>query len=126
MIEFTQHIKSKTNHKTVFMITLYPALQISICSSYYSPFYSAEIEFIIEMRTSRAFRVKYGRNCPIVMRGRFLPLDTQLTSASPALTFVAFCAPIPHGVEEGDNMSQNSTFQSQHTLDMKIAEMTEK
>ncbi|XP_070804276.1 neuronal PAS domain-containing protein 4-like [Pituophis catenifer annectens] len=84
-----------------------------------------EIEFIIEMRTSRAFRVKYGRNRPIVMRGRFLPLDTQLTSTSPALTFVAFCAPLPHGVEEGDNMSQNSTFQSQHTLDMKIAEMTE-
>ncbi|XP_058021105.1 neuronal PAS domain-containing protein 4-like isoform X1 [Ahaetulla prasina] len=84
-----------------------------------------EIEFIIEMRTSRAFQVKYGRNRPIVMRGRFLPLDTQLTSAPPALTFVAFCAPVPRGVEEEDNMSQNSTFQSQHTLDMKIAEMTE-
>ncbi|XP_032071624.1 neuronal PAS domain-containing protein 4-like [Thamnophis elegans] len=84
-----------------------------------------EIEFIIEMRTSRAFRIKYGRNRPIVIRGRFLPLDTQLTSTSPALTFVAFCAPILHGVEEGDNMSQNSTFESQHTLDMKIAEMTD-
>ncbi|XP_070597602.1 neuronal PAS domain-containing protein 4-like isoform X2 [Erythrolamprus reginae] len=84
-----------------------------------------EIEFITEMRISRAFRVKYGRNLPIVMRGRFLPLDTQLTSATPALTFVAFCAPVPHGVEEGNNMSQNSTFKSQHTLDMKITEMTE-
>ncbi|XP_026551684.1 neuronal PAS domain-containing protein 4-like [Pseudonaja textilis] len=84
-----------------------------------------EIEFIVEMRTSRAFRVKYGRNRPIVMRGRFVPLDTQWTSASPALTFVAFCAPVPHVVEEGGNRSQISTFQSQHTLDMKIAEMTE-
>ncbi|KAL7987288.1 hypothetical protein Chor_006207 [Crotalus horridus] len=84
-----------------------------------------EIEFIIEMRTSRAFRIKYGRNRPILMRGRFLSLDTQLTSASPALTFVAFCAPVLYGVEEGNNMSQNFTFQSQHTLDMKIAEMTE-
>ncbi|KAM3856955.1 neuronal PAS domain-containing protein 4-like [Vipera latastei] len=98
-------------------------IQEKLCFAHQHP--GIEIEFITEMRTSRAFRVKYGRNRPIVMRGRFLPLDTQLTSTSPALTFVAFCAPVLHGVEEGNNMSQNFTFQSQHTLDMKIAEMTE-
>ncbi|XP_063173257.1 neuronal PAS domain-containing protein 4-like [Candoia aspera] len=98
-------------------------MQEQLCFAHQHP--GTEIEFITEMCTSRAFRVKYGRNRPIVIRGRFLPLDTQLTSTSPVLTFVAFCAPVPHVFEEGDNTSQNSTFQTQHTLDMKIAEMTE-
>ncbi|XP_025018748.1 neuronal PAS domain-containing protein 4-like [Python bivittatus] len=97
-------------------------MQEKLCFAHQLP--GTEIEFILEMRTSRAFRVKYGRNRPIVIRGRFLPLDTQLTSTSPALTFVAFCTPVPQAFEEGDNTSQDSTFHSQHTLDMKISEMT--
>ncbi|KAM6459280.1 uncharacterized protein PHA67_008249 [Liasis olivaceus] len=97
-------------------------MQEKLCFAHQLP--GTEIEFIIEMRTSRAFRVKYGRNRPIVIRGRFLPLDTQLTSTSPALTFVAFCTPVPQAFEEGDHTSQDSTFHSQHTLDMKITEMT--
>ncbi|XP_061482113.1 neuronal PAS domain-containing protein 4-like [Rhineura floridana] len=84
-----------------------------------------EIEFIAEMHTLRAFRVRYGRNRLMSVRGRFLMLDPQLTSSSPALTFVAFCTPVTHLFEDGDGASQSSTFLSQHTLDMKIVKMTE-
>ncbi|KAG8123151.1 hypothetical protein E2320_018575, partial [Naja naja] len=82
-----------------------------------------EIEFIIEMRTSRAFRLSMEGTVPIVMRAdssHSHTVDIHLSCSD----VVAFCAPVPNGIE-GDSRSENSTFQSQHKLDMKIAEMTE-
>uniref|UniRef100_A0ABM5FHY6 Uncharacterized protein isoform X1 n=2 Tax=Pogona vitticeps TaxID=103695 RepID=A0ABM5FHY6_9SAUR len=84
-----------------------------------------EIEFAAEMRTSRVFRTRLGKNRAMAMRGRFVTCDTQLTPSSPALTFVAFCTPVASVLEDMDSTSQNPIFQSKHTLDMKIAEITE-
>lgn len=86
----------------------------------------AEIEVITEMHTSRALRARYGGNCHVALRGRFLLLDPQLTSSSPILTFVAFCTLVAHLPEDGENTSKQLSFQSLHTLDMKIAEVTER
>uniref|UniRef100_A0ACB8G9T7 Uncharacterized protein n=1 Tax=Sphaerodactylus townsendi TaxID=933632 RepID=A0ACB8G9T7_9SAUR len=41
------------------------------------------------------------------------------------LTFVAFCTPVANLSESGDHTFQKLSFQSLHTLDMKIAEVTE-
>lgn len=87
---------------------------------------AAEIEFVTEMRTSRAFRAKYGGNRCMAVKGRFLVVDSQSTTAALAMIFVAFCTPVAHRSEDRDLTSQNSTFQSQHTPDMKFAEVTEK
>lgn len=62
----------------------------------------------------------------MAMRGRFVTRDAQLTPSSPALTFVAFCTPVASVLEDGDSVFQNPSFQSKHTMDMKIAEITEK
>ncbi|XP_077192489.1 uncharacterized protein LOC143836912 isoform X2 [Paroedura picta] len=84
-----------------------------------------EIEVITEMRTSRALQARYGGSCCVALRGRFVSLHPQLTSSSPILTFVAFCTPVAYLPEDGDHTSQKLSFQSLHTLDMKIAEVTE-
>ncbi|XP_053239410.1 neuronal PAS domain-containing protein 4-like [Podarcis raffonei] len=98
-------------------------VQEKLCFAQQNP--GTEIEFITEMRTLRAFRVRYGRNRLMAVRGRFLMLNPQSTSSSPALTFVAFCTPVTHLSEDVDVASKDSSFQSQHTLDMKIVEMTD-
>ncbi|KAJ7341199.1 hypothetical protein JRQ81_005031 [Phrynocephalus forsythii] len=84
-----------------------------------------EIEFAAEMCTSRVFRARFGKNRAMALRGRFVARDTQLSPSSPALTFIAFCTPVASVLEDGENASQNPSFQSKHTLDMKIAEITE-
>ncbi|XP_060115635.1 neuronal PAS domain-containing protein 4-like [Heteronotia binoei] len=84
-----------------------------------------EIEVITEMRTSRALRARYRGSCCVALRGRFLSLHPALTSSSPILTFVAFCTLVAHLPEDGEHTSQKLSFQSLHTLDMKIAEVTE-
>ncbi|KAH0622794.1 hypothetical protein JD844_025472 [Phrynosoma platyrhinos] len=96
-------------------------MQEKLCFAQQHP--GTAIEFITEMCTSKAFRIKYGKNRSMVMRGRFLMSDTQLILSSPALTFVAFCTPVAHVSEDEGSTFQNS-FQSKHTLDMKIAELT--
>ncbi|XP_053169368.1 neuronal PAS domain-containing protein 4-like [Hemicordylus capensis] len=98
-------------------------MQEKLCFAQQHP--GTEIEFVTEMRTLRAFQARHGRNRSMAVRGRFLMLGTQLTSTSPALTFVAFCTPIEHLSENRGGASPNSSFQSQHTLDMKIAEVKE-
>ncbi|XP_015281744.1 PREDICTED: neuronal PAS domain-containing protein 4-like [Gekko japonicus] len=98
-------------------------MQEKLCFAQQQP--GTEIEVIIEMRTSRALRARYGGSCCVALRGRFLSLDPQLTSSSPILTFVAFCTPVAHLPENGDHTSQKLSFQSLHTLDMKTAEVTE-
>uniref|UniRef100_A0A8D0CC53 Uncharacterized protein n=1 Tax=Salvator merianae TaxID=96440 RepID=A0A8D0CC53_SALMN len=82
-----------------------------------------DTEFIMEMRTLKAFRIKSGRNRSVSVRGRFLTLDGSLTSS--ALTFVAFCTPVGHPLDDAVDTSQNSSFQTRHALDMTIAEITD-
>ncbi|KAJ6667007.1 hypothetical protein lerEdw1_019009 [Lerista edwardsae] len=99
-------------------------VQEKLCFAQQYP--GTEIKFVTEMCTLRTFRAKYGTNRTMAMRGRFLMLNPELASTCPALTFIAFCTPVGHLAEDGDGTSQNSSFQSQHTLDMKIAEVTER
>ncbi|XP_066479684.1 neuronal PAS domain-containing protein 4 [Tiliqua scincoides] len=98
-------------------------IQEKLCFAQQYP--GTEIEFITEMRTLRTFRARYGRNRIMAVRGRFRMLNTELTSTNPALTFIAFCTPVGHLAEDRGDTSPNSSFQSQHTLDMKIVEVTE-
>ncbi|XP_062980005.1 neuronal PAS domain-containing protein 4-like [Elgaria multicarinata webbii] len=98
-------------------------MQEKLCFAQQHP--GTEIEFTTEMRTSRVFRVRYGRNRSMSLRGRCLTLDTQSTSSSSALAFVAFCTPVARVLEDGGGISQSSSFQSWHTLDMKVAEVAE-
>ncbi|XP_060635975.2 neuronal PAS domain-containing protein 4-like [Anolis sagrei] len=97
-------------------------MQEKLCFAQQHP--GTEIEFITEMCTSRAFRIKYRKSRSMLMRGRFLISETQLSLSPPTLTFVAFCTPVAHTFDDEDNPSQNFSFQSKHTLDMKIAEIT--
>ncbi|XP_054841915.1 neuronal PAS domain-containing protein 4-like [Eublepharis macularius] len=98
-------------------------MQEKLCFAQQHP--GTEIEVITEMRTSRALRARYGQSCSVALRGRFISLDQQLTSSSPILTFVAFCTPVAHLPEDGDHISQKLSFHTQHTLDMKITEVSE-
>ncbi|XP_044284907.1 neuronal PAS domain-containing protein 4-like [Varanus komodoensis] len=98
-------------------------MQEKLCFAQQHP--GTEIEFTAEMHTSRAFRGRYGQNRPMSLRGRFLTPDVELTASSPALTFVAFCTPVASVLKEADCSSQSTSFQSWHTLDMKVTEMTE-
>ncbi|XP_065256414.1 neuronal PAS domain-containing protein 4-like [Emys orbicularis] len=82
-----------------------------------------EIVFVSEMRTSRSFRVRYGGNRAVAVRGRFLALDG--TTSSSILTFLGFCTPIKQLSDYGDGISYDAPFQSQHTLDMKVTDVTE-
>ncbi|CAM5104033.1 unnamed protein product [Eretmochelys imbricata] len=82
-----------------------------------------EIVFVSEMRTSRSFRVRYGGNRAVAVRGRFLALDGMISSSS--LTFLGFCTPIMQLSDYGDGISYDAPFQSQHTLDMKVTDVTE-
>ncbi|XP_008103134.1 neuronal PAS domain-containing protein 4 [Anolis carolinensis] len=97
-------------------------MQEKLCFAQQHP--GTEIEFITEMCTSRAFRMKYKKSRSMLMRGRFIMSETQLTLSSPALTFVAFCTPVAHAFDDEDSPSQNFAFQSKYTLDMKTAEIT--
>nr|XP_056709039.1 neuronal PAS domain-containing protein 4A-like [Euleptes europaea] len=98
-------------------------MQEKLCFAQQHP--GTETEVITEMRTSRSLRARYGGRCFVALRGRFLSLDPQLTSTSPISTFVAFCTPVAHLPESGDHTFWKLSFQSLHTLDMKIAEVTE-
>ncbi|XP_075782025.1 neuronal PAS domain-containing protein 4-like isoform X2 [Pelodiscus sinensis] len=82
-----------------------------------------EIVFVSEMRTSRSFRVRYGGNRAVAVRGRFVTLN-GMTSSS-ILTFIGFCTPIMQLSNYGDGISYGAPFQSQHTLDMKVTDVTE-
>ncbi|XP_074844488.1 neuronal PAS domain-containing protein 4-like [Carettochelys insculpta] len=82
-----------------------------------------EIVFVSEMRTSRSFRLRYGGNRAVAVKGRFLTLH-GMTSSS-ILTFVGFCTPIAQLSDYGGGISYDAPFQTQHTLDMKITDVTE-
>ncbi|XP_067389126.1 LOW QUALITY PROTEIN: neuronal PAS domain-containing protein 4-like [Emydura macquarii macquarii] len=83
-----------------------------------------EIVFVSEMRTSRSFRMRYGGNRAVAVRGRFLALDGTNSSSS-ILTFIAFCTPIMQLSDCGDGISYDAPFQSQHTMDMKVTDVTQ-
>ncbi|KYO22261.1 neuronal PAS domain-containing protein 4 [Alligator mississippiensis] len=82
-----------------------------------------EIAFVSEMRTSRSFRMKYGGNRTVAVRGRFLALNRVPTSS--ILTFIAFCTPITQFLEDGHDASNDVPFYSQHTLNMRVTDVTE-
>ncbi|XP_025067704.1 neuronal PAS domain-containing protein 4-like [Alligator sinensis] len=82
-----------------------------------------EIAFVSEMRTSRSFRMKYGGNRAVAVRGRFLALNRVPTSS--ILTFIAFCTPITQFLEDGHDASNDVPFYSQHTLNMRMSDVTE-
>ncbi|XP_019404548.1 PREDICTED: neuronal PAS domain-containing protein 4 [Crocodylus porosus] len=82
-----------------------------------------EIAFVSEMRTSRSFRMKYGGNRAVAVRGRFLALNRVPTSS--ILTFIAFCTPITQFLEDGHDASNDVPFYSQHTLNMRVTDVTE-
>ncbi|NXT73092.1 NPAS4 protein, partial [Zapornia atra] len=80
-----------------------------------------EVTFVSEMRTSKAFRARHGGDRAVAVRGRF---TASRCPASPSTAaFLALCTPVTWS--DGDASSQDSLFQSTHTLDMTFIDITE-
>nr|XP_047934929.1 neuronal PAS domain-containing protein 4 isoform X1 [Anser cygnoides] len=84
--------------------------------------FSAEVTFVSEMCTSKAFRLQHGGNRAVAVRGRFL---APRWPASPTAAFLALCTPVPRLAAEGDAGSQDDLFHSTHALDMTFTDVTE-
>lgn len=86
--------------------------------------FPAEVTFVSEMRTSKAFRLQHGGNRAVAVRGRFTALRWP---ASPSTTaFLALCTPVACLPADGDAGSQDHLFQSTHILDMTFTDVTER
>ncbi|XP_006008839.2 neuronal PAS domain-containing protein 4-like [Latimeria chalumnae] len=87
-----------------------------------------EVSFVCQMLTSKAFRLRYGGNCAVLVKGRFLSIP-DVSSSSPSTflmvtIFSALCTPIMHWSKEEEGISQPS-FQTQHSLDMSFREVSD-
>nr|XP_015218060.1 PREDICTED: neuronal PAS domain-containing protein 4-like [Lepisosteus oculatus] len=78
-----------------------------------------ETAFVCRMHTSRAFRLRHGGSCPVLVRGRF-----QL-GASPGSSpvFIALCSPVVSWLHDTDACCFVPHFQSLHGLDMAFTEV---
>ncbi|MBN3324322.1 NPAS4 protein, partial [Atractosteus spatula] len=78
-----------------------------------------ETAFVCRMHTSRAFRLRHGGSCPVLVRGRF-----QL-GASPGSSpvFIALCSPVVNWLQDTDACCFVPHFQSLHRLDMAFTEV---
>lgn len=86
--------------------------------------FPAEVMFVSEMRTSKAFRLQHGGNQAVAVRGRFMALRWP---ASPSTTaFLALCTPVARLPADSDAGSQDDLFQSTHILDMMFIDVTER
>ncbi|XP_069463436.1 neuronal PAS domain-containing protein 4-like [Ambystoma mexicanum] len=74
-----------------------------------------ETAFVCHLQSEKLLRMRYGRNRAVLIRGRFLPTTP---------IFIALCTPLVHGPEEVW-LTPCTTFQSQHTLEMRLMAVTD-
>ncbi|XP_069092901.1 neuronal PAS domain-containing protein 4-like [Pleurodeles waltl] len=77
----------------------------------------SETSFVCHLQSEKVMRLQHGGDRAVLVRGRFLP------STAPA-TFLALCTPLELGSEEAW-LTHSASFRSQHTLDMRLTEVTD-
>ncbi|XP_068531557.1 neuronal PAS domain-containing protein 4 isoform X2 [Anas acuta] len=85
--------------------------------------FAAEVTFVSEMRTSKAFRLQHGGNRAVAVRGHFMA--PRWPAPPSATAFLALCTPVPPLAAEGDAGSQDELFHSTHALDMTFSDVSE-
>lgn len=86
--------------------------------------FPAEVTFVSEMRTSKAFRLQHGGNQAVAVHGRFTALCWPASPSTAA--FLALCTPVMRLPVDNDAGSQDNLFQSTHVLDMTFTDVTER
>lgn len=86
--------------------------------------FAAEVTFVSEMRTSKAFRLQHGGNRAVAVRGHFMA--PRWPAPPSATAFLALCTPVPPLAAEGDAGSQDELFHSTHALDMTFSDVSER
>ncbi|NXA39347.1 NPAS4 protein, partial [Eudromia elegans] len=84
----------------------------------------AEVTFVSEMRTSKAFRLRHGGNRAVAVRGRFVAPRPPACPAAPS-AFMALCTPVAQLPAGRDADSPDDLFHSVHGLDMAFTDVTE-
>ncbi|NXD15703.1 NPAS4 protein, partial [Nothocercus nigrocapillus] len=85
----------------------------------------AEVTFVSEMRTSKAFRLRHGGNRAVAVRGRFVvPRVVPACPTAPS-AFMALCTPVARLPADRDAASPDDLFHSMHGLDMAFTDVTE-
>ncbi|XP_061079519.1 neuronal PAS domain-containing protein 4-like [Conger conger] len=87
---------------------------------------AVEKAFVCRMHASKAFRVRQGGSCTVLVRGRFQPPPPS-SAGRPELdgAFVALCTPTVNRLKDDDLRELGQTFRTTHRLDMAVAHACE-
>ncbi|XP_078542248.1 uncharacterized protein LOC144827968 [Lissotriton helveticus] len=92
-----------------------PEVQRSLREAEGAP--GSETSFVCHLQSEKTLRLQHGGDRAVLVRGRFLP-------STAGATFLALCTPLEPGSEE-PGLPHSASFRSQHTLDMRLTEVTD-
>ncbi|XP_078503366.1 uncharacterized protein LOC144762117 [Lissotriton helveticus] len=92
-----------------------PEVQRSLREAEGAP--GSETSFVCHLQSEKTRRLQHGGDRAVLVRGRFVPSTADAT-------FLALCTPLEPGSEEPD-LPHSASFRSQHTLDMRLTEVTD-
>ncbi|XP_029107435.1 neuronal PAS domain-containing protein 4-like isoform X2 [Scleropages formosus] len=80
---------------------------------------STERSFVCRMHTSKAFRLRHGPTCSVLVRGRFRsPPGSSSPRPAPERAFVALCTPTADRRHDGARRGSAEPFGTLHRADM--------